>query len=68
MDNFDKLNEPVISSSGRKRKVKAEMFYEALQKQCFTMVREKLSVLRVIKSIQFMITTTTCLSGIYIVV
>ncbi len=26
MDNFDELDEPVISSSGRKRKIKAEKF------------------------------------------
>ncbi len=26
MDNFDKLDEPVISSLGRKRKINAEMF------------------------------------------
>ncbi len=26
MDNFDKLDEPLISSSERKRKIKAEMF------------------------------------------
>ncbi len=26
MDNFDELDEPVISSSGRKRKIKAETF------------------------------------------
>ncbi len=27
MDNFDELDEPVIFSSGRKRKIKAETFY-----------------------------------------
>ncbi len=32
MDNFDELNEPVISSSGRKRKIKAETFSRSLAK------------------------------------
>ncbi len=32
MDNFDKLDEPVISSSGRKRKIKAETFLQNLAK------------------------------------
>ncbi len=32
IDNFDELNEPVISSSGRKRKIKAEMFSRSLAK------------------------------------
>ncbi len=33
MDNFNELDEPVISSSGCKRKIKAETFHETLQKQ-----------------------------------
>ncbi len=32
MDNFDELDEPVISSSGRKRKIKAETFSQSLAK------------------------------------
>ncbi len=32
MDNFDELDEPVISSSGRKRKIKAETFSRSLAK------------------------------------
>ncbi len=32
MDNFDKLDEPVISSSGRKRKIKAETFSQKFAK------------------------------------
>jgi hypothetical protein len=32
MDNFNKLDEPVISSSGRKRKIKAETFSQNLAK------------------------------------
>ncbi len=32
MDNLDKLDEPVISSSGRKRKIKAETFSWNLEK------------------------------------
>ncbi len=52
MDNFDELDEPVISSSGRKRKIKAEkLFHGNLKKQRVTMMREKLCVLRVITSI-----------------
>ncbi len=50
----------MISSSGRKRKIKAEtFFYRSMQKQRVSMVREKLCVLCVITSIQFMITTKT---------
>ncbi len=33
MDNFDELDEPVISSSGRKRKIKAETFSLNLEKE-----------------------------------
>ncbi len=32
MDNFDKLDEPVISSLGRKKKIKAETFSQNLAK------------------------------------
>ncbi len=32
MDHFDELDEPVISSSGRKRKIKAETFSWSLEK------------------------------------
>ncbi len=32
MDNFDELDEPMISSSGRKRKIKAETFSRSLAK------------------------------------
>ncbi len=32
MDHFDELDEPVISSSGRKRKIKAETFSQNLVK------------------------------------
>ncbi len=32
MDNFNELDEPVISSSGRKRKIKDEMFSWSLAK------------------------------------
>ncbi len=33
MDNFDEFDEPVTSSSGRKRKIKAEMFSRSLAKE-----------------------------------
>ncbi len=32
MDNFDELDKPVISSSGRKRKIKAETFSRSIAK------------------------------------
>ncbi len=44
MDNFDELDEPVISSSGRKKEKKLKRFHRALQKQRVAMVREKLCV------------------------
>ncbi len=67
MDNFDELNEPVISSSGRKRKIKAETFLRSLAKAVLYNGLGKAQCIGVITSMQFMI-TTTCLSGFYIVI
>ncbi len=48
MDNFDKLDEPVISSSGRKRKIKAEMFSRTLAKAaCYNSEGKVLCIVRV---------------------
>ncbi len=60
MDNFYELDEPVISSSGRKRKITAETFSQNLAKAaCYNGEGKKLRVLCVITSIQSMIATTT---------
>ncbi len=66
MDNFDELDEPVTSSSGRKMKIKAKTFSWNLAKAARYNVEGKLlPVLHVITSTQSMITTTTFLRRLH---
>ncbi len=69
MDNSDELDETVISSSGRKRKIKAEMFSWNLERAARYNGEGKLCVLRVITSINLWSQQQQQrLSGIYILI